>query len=154
METASLMSDTRTMFADSQLEHVNYKPQLTTLALQGEEWMEAEENQEEEICSDVFEGFLGGLLLSVDVNSSDPPQGLTLGSVSELLWSKTAKPSLLNSGEQGGTDGLRDSPSLDVQQDDLVAPDTTGSCLSRYTFETSVNGGYFPQTAAVSSTTQ
>ncbi|XP_028259644.1 interleukin-23 receptor [Parambassis ranga] len=156
METASLMSDTRTMFADSQLEHVNYKPQLATLALQGEEGMEAEENQEEESCSDVFEGFLGGLLLSVDVDSSDPPQGLTLGSVSELLWSKTAEPSLLNSGEQGGTDGglEADCPSLDVQQDDPVAPDTTESCLSQYTCETSVNGGYFPQTAAVSSTTQ
>ncbi|XP_008296046.1 interleukin-23 receptor [Stegastes partitus] len=156
-DTPLVLSETGTVFVGNQLEHGSYKPQIAALTPQEEE---AEENQRDvppnevdDTCSSVFEGLLGGLLSSVDVDFSDSPQGLTLGSVSGLLWPRTAETSVLNSGylqdSRATEDGVEtDSPfSLDVQKDDIMTPDTAD--LSLCAGETMLDGGYFPQVAAV-----
>uniref|UniRef100_A0A3P8SMS1 Fibronectin type-III domain-containing protein n=1 Tax=Amphiprion percula TaxID=161767 RepID=A0A3P8SMS1_AMPPE len=131
-----------------------YKPQIASLAPQEED---AEENQRYVPTNDVedtsvFEGLPGGLLSRMDVDFSDSPQGLTLGSVSGLLWPTTAETSVLNSSflqERIATeDGVEtDFPSsLDVQQDDIMTPDAAD--LSLCADETILTGGYFPQVAA------
>ncbi|XP_022614909.1 interleukin-23 receptor-like [Seriola dumerili] len=157
-ETPLLASDTRTVLVDSQLDHVSYKPQIATLAPQGEEVKETEEEQrdipaseKEDFCSSAFGGLLGGLLSSVEVDFSDSPLGPTLSSVGGLLWPKTPETSVLNRGflaEKRGTD----SPSLELEQSDIMTPDMADICLSQFTIETTLIGGYFPQVTAVSST--
>lgn len=161
-ETPLLMSDLGTVVIDSQLEHVSYKPQIATSAQQEEEVKETEEEQrdvptsgEEDGC--VFGGLLGGFQSSVEVDFTDPPLGLTLSSVSGLLWPKTPETtSVFNGGLLPGRAGTEnnveaDSASLDLQQGDIMTPDTADTCLPQYTV--SLTGGYFPQAAAVSSTT-
>lgn len=162
VNTPLVMPDTTTTINGCRMEHVGYKPQIFTLAAQGKDMSDVEdaqwddsETEEEDRCSVVFEGLLGGLLSSMDVEFSDSPQRLTLCSVSRLLWPKTAEGSVLNQGfSQGrtGTEGgvdKADFPSLDLQQED-VTPDTTDMCLSPCLFGTTLNGGYFPQVAAAS----
>ncbi|XP_071343501.1 interleukin-23 receptor isoform X2 [Trachinotus anak] len=152
-ETPLLASGTRTVIVDS---HIGYKPQIATLASQGEEEKESEEeriaaSEEEDICSSAFGGLLGGLLSSVEVDSSNSPLGPTLSSVGGLLWPKTSETtSVLDRGFLVGRRGT-DSPSLESQQDDIMTPDMADACLSQYTVETSLISGYFPQVAAVSS---
>ncbi|XP_031724184.1 interleukin-23 receptor isoform X2 [Anarrhichthys ocellatus] len=163
-ETPLLTSDSGTMLVDSLLEHVSYKPQIATSAQLGEEWKETEDEQrdvpsngEEDKC--VFGGLLGAFLSSAKVDFSDPPLGLTLSSVGGLLWPKSPETtSFLNGGFLLGRRGTEneveaDSPSLDLQQGEIMTPDTEDTCLSQHTVETTLTGGYFPQAAAVSSTT-
>lgn len=89
----------------------------------------------------------------MDVDCSDSPQRLTLASVSSLLWPKTAETSVLNSvfsqERRAAEDGVEtnSSSSLEVQQDDMMTPDT--AVLSLCAGETILNGGYFPQVAAI-----
>lgn len=154
-ETPLLVSETGMMLASNQLDHGSYKPQIAALTPQEED---AEETQKDAPTNEVedtsvFEGLLGGLLSSVDVDFSDSPQGPTLTSVSGLLWSKMAETSVLNSGflqeSRATEDGVEtDSLScLDVQQDDMMTPGTTD--LTLCAGETIMNGGYFPQVAAI-----
>lgn len=163
VETPLLTPDCGTMLADRQLEPVSYKPQIALLALQGEEEKETEEEQrdmstsgDQYRCSGVFGESLGGLLASVEVDFSDSPLGLTLSSVGGLSWSK-ASPAL-NRGVVLGRRRVEnvveaDSPSLQLQQEEITTPDTSGSCTSQYKVGTMLPYGYFPQAAADSSTT-
>lgn len=156
-ETSLLMSDSSTMLPVNQLEDVSYKPQI---AMQEEEGTETDEEHmdvatigEEDGCSSIY-GF-GGFLSSVEVDFSDLPLRLTLESVGGLLWHKTLEtPSVLNGvvslGRTENNVGA-DSPSLDLQQGEIKTCDTADRCLSPYTVETSLNGGYLPQVAAISS---
>lgn len=162
-ETPLLKSDCGTMLANSQLEHISYKPQIALLASQGEEVKETEEEQrdismsmEEDRCSTVFGGLLGGLLSSVEVDFSDSPLRPTLSSVGGLSWSKTSP--ALNRGVLPGrrrveNDTEAASLSLRVQQGEITTPDMSGACTSQYTIGTTLPYGYFPQVAADSSTT-
>ncbi|XP_054459001.1 interleukin-23 receptor [Anoplopoma fimbria] len=161
-ETPLLMSDPGTFPVDRLLEHVSYKPQIATSASQGEEGKETEDEQRDPTSSGdvdkcVFGGLLGGSLSSVEMDSSVAPLGLTLSSVG-LLWPKSPETThLLNGGfllERRGTenDVEADSPSLDLQQGEIMTPDTEDTYLSQWTVETTLTGGYFPQ-AAVSNTT-
>lgn len=162
VETPLLKSDCGTMLADSQLEPVSYKPQIALLTSQGEEVKETEEEQrdismsvEEDRCSGVFGGLLGGLLSSVEVDFSDSRLGLTLSSVGGLSWSKTSpvlNRGVLPSRRRVENDVEADSPSLRLLQGDIT-PDMSGTCTSQYTVETTLPYGYFPQVAADSSTT-
>lgn len=162
--TSLPMPDSGTMLADIQLEHVNYKPQIAMLALHREDVMETEEEQrdmptsgEEDRCSSVFGGFLGDFISSVKVDISDSHVGLTLSSVSCPTWPKTPETTRVLSGGfllgRRGTenDEEADFPSLDSQQGEIRNCDTADTCLSQYTVETKLTGGYFPQVAAVSS---
>ncbi|XP_049444202.1 interleukin-23 receptor isoform X1 [Epinephelus fuscoguttatus] len=162
-EAPLLTSHLQTMLVDGQLEHVSYKPQIATVLPQGEEVKEAEEEQrdvptsgEEDGC--VFSGFLGDFLSTVEVDCTGPPVGLTLSSVGDLLWTKTpGTTSFLNGGLLVGARETEnnveaDSPSLDLQQGEVMTTDTEDTCLSQYTADTILTGGYFPQVAAVSDT--
>ncbi|XP_059197057.1 interleukin-23 receptor isoform X2 [Centropristis striata] len=150
-ETPLLMSDPGTVLVDSLLEHAGYKPQIVTLSLHPEEVTETEEEvsssgEEEDRC--MFGGFLGGFLSGVEV--SDPPLGLTLSSVSGLLWPKSHESDfngrlLLESHVEA------DSPSLESHRGEIMTPDSADCCLSQFTAETTLTAGYFPQVAAVSS---
>ncbi|KAF3691117.1 Leukemia inhibitory factor receptor [Channa argus] len=157
VETPLLTSHSGTMPVDCQLEHVNYKPQFTTLALQEEE-AEAEQKGvsagvEEGGRSGVFRGLLGGLLSSVDMDFSDSPLGVPLSSVAGLLWPKTSPVS-----KRGVLQGRRltengaDSAFLELPQGEIT-PNESETCMSAYTVGTMLHYGYFPQVAAVSSTT-
>ncbi|KAM7410256.1 hypothetical protein PAMA_001616 [Pampus argenteus] len=163
VKTPLLETDPGTMLGDSQLEHINYKPQTATSAPQEEEVKEAEEDQtdapacgEEDKCFSVFRGLFGGLLSSVEVDFSDSPLGPTLGSVNCLLWPKTPETaSILDKGFLLGRKETESnmevvSPSVDVQQAEIMTPDHVDTCLSQYTAETTLTGGYFPQESAVS----
>lgn len=157
-ETPLLTLDCGTMLVGSQLEHVSYKPQVATFALQGEEVKETEEEQrdisvsgEEDICSSVYGGLLRGLLSNVEVEFSDSPLVLTLSSVNGLLWPKTE--AVLNRGVLSGMTGTEndvgvDFPSLELQQDEKMSCD-----VSQYTIEKTLTDAYFPQVAIVSSST-
>ncbi|XP_027145720.1 interleukin-23 receptor isoform X2 [Larimichthys crocea] len=160
-----ISADPGTTLVDSQLEHVSYKPQIATLDLQeAEEVMETEEelrdvqtSWEEDRC--VFGGLLRGFLSNVEVDFSDSPVGLTLSSVTGLLLPKTpATTTVINGAFLLGTrvaenDVEADSSSLDLHQGEIMTHDTTDTCLSQYTVETTLTDGYFPQVAAISSTT-
>lgn len=155
-ETPLLLSDP---------EHVSYKPQIAVWATNGDDVMETEEEQrdmptcgEENRCSSVG-GSLGGFLSSVEVDFSNSPLGLTLSSVSCPLWPKTPETtSVLSEGFLLGrrltkADVEADSASLDSQRVEMMTRDTADTCLSQCTVETTLTDGYFPQVAAVSSTT-
>ncbi|XP_044056758.1 interleukin-23 receptor isoform X2 [Siniperca chuatsi] len=161
-ETPLLMSDAGTILVDSRLENVSYKPQIATVAPEGDEvkWTEEEQRDvptsgEEDRCSSAFGGLLGGLLSSVELDFSDSPLGLTLSSVSGVLWPKTPETtSVLDGGlllRRRGTENNveADSPSLDLQQGETMTPDTADTCLCQYTLETTLTGGYFPQAATL-----
>ncbi|XP_042273490.1 interleukin-23 receptor [Thunnus maccoyii] len=154
--------ETNPKSADSQLEHVCYKPQTAASAPQEEEVKEAEEEQrdmpacrEEDRCLNVFGELFGGLLSGVEVDFSDSPRGLTLGSVNHLLWPKPPETAnVLNKGFLLGRRGAEsnvevDSPSVDLQQAERMTPDQVDTCLSQYTIETALTGDYFPQVSAV-----
>ncbi|XP_069007177.1 interleukin-23 receptor [Embiotoca jacksoni] len=160
-ETTFLTSDAGTNFVNSQLEHVSYKPHVAPLSPQEKEAEDAEEKQmdgparAEEHLSSEFQKFVGGLLPSVKVDYSDSSWGLTLESVRALPWPKTSETSVVNRSflqeRRGPEEGEEaDSPSPDFQQDDIMTPDPTDTCLYECTGETTLNGGYFPQVAAVS----
>lgn len=162
VETPLLKSDCGTMLVDRQLEDVSYKPQIATMASQEEEVNLTEEEQgdistseeEEDRCSGVFEGLVGGLLSSVEVDYSDSPLGLTLSSVGGLSWPKTSpvlRRGLLPVQRGIENDVEADSPSLRLQQEEIT-PDMSETCTTQYTFGTTLPYGYFPQVAAVSST--
>lgn len=164
VETPLLETSPGTMLADSQLEQFSYKPHIGTSAPQEEEVKEAEEEQgdlpacgEEGRCLSVYKGLFGGLLSSVEVDFSDSPLGPTLSSVNCLLWPKTPETaSVLNKGFLLGMRGSNeevDSPSVDLQQAEIMTPDQADICLSQYTVETILAGGYFPQVSAVSNNT-
>lgn len=155
VETPLLDTGSGTMLADSDLEHVSYKPQIITSSPLEEEVQEAEEEQrdmpafgEEDGCLSVFED----LLSSVEVDFSDSPLGLTLSSVNCLLWPKTPETiSVLNKGILLGRTGSNveeDSRSMDSQQAEIMTPDQGGTVSQ--CAETSLTGGYFPQVSAVS----
>ncbi|XP_038572256.1 interleukin-23 receptor isoform X3 [Micropterus salmoides] len=160
------VSDTGTTLVDSRLEHVSYKPQIAVVASQGEEVKQTDEEQrdvptsgEEERCSSAFGGLLSGLLSSVELDFSDSPLGLTLCSVGSVLQPTTPETkSVLDGGFSMGQRLAENnveaaSASLDLQPGETMTPDTADTCLSLYTLETTLTGGYFPQVAAVSSTT-
>ncbi|XP_045904690.1 interleukin-23 receptor isoform X1 [Micropterus dolomieu] len=160
------VSDTGTTLVDSRLEHVSYKPQIAVVASQGEEVKQTDEEQrdvptsgEEERCSSAFGGLLSGLLSSVELEFSDSPLGLTLCSVGSVLQPTTPETtSVLDGGFSMGQRLAENnveaaSASLDLQPGETMTPDTADTCLSLYTLETTLTGGYFPQVAAVSSTT-
>ncbi|KAK5870003.1 hypothetical protein PBY51_024671 [Eleginops maclovinus] len=161
VDTPLLMSVTGTMLIDSQPEHVGYKPQIATLTLQQEEVNETEEERrdipsslDEDSC--MLEGLLGGFLPRVEVEFTDPPPELNLSSFGSLLWPQTPEISVLNEGFLLGrreTENIveADLPTLDLQQGEIMTPDTSDTCLSHYTEEVTLTGGYFPQAAAVSS---
>ncbi|CAI5639948.1 unnamed protein product [Oreochromis niloticus] len=165
VKTPFLMSDTEKMLVDRRLEHVGYKPQTGMMNSEEEEVNEVEEKQmdtplngEDGRCSSVFEGLLSGLLLSVDVNSSYSSREHTRGFVNDHLRPKPPEPSTISRGFQflqqhrGTVDEVEtDSPSLDLQQDEIMTPDTADPSLSQCTGEIILFGGYFPQIAAVSS---
>uniref|UniRef100_A0A671VZ83 Fibronectin type-III domain-containing protein n=1 Tax=Sparus aurata TaxID=8175 RepID=A0A671VZ83_SPAAU len=129
-ETSLLMSNSGTMLAVNQLEDVSYKPQIAMQEEEGtetdEEHMDVATTGEEDGCSSIY-GF-GGFLSSVEVDFSDLPLRLTLESVGGLLWPKTLEtPSVLNGGVSlGRTENNvgADSPSLDLQQDEIKTCDT------------------------------
>ncbi|XP_036969484.1 interleukin-23 receptor isoform X1 [Acanthopagrus latus] len=161
-ETPLLTSDSGTMLAVSQLEDVSYKPQIAMLALQEEEGTETDEEhmdvatiEEEDGCSSMYGGLFEDFLSSVEVDFSDVPLRLTLRSVGGLLRPKTQETTtVLNGGVLLGRSENKvaaDSPSLDLQQDEIKMCDTADRCLSQYTVETTLTDGYFPQVAAVSS---
>lgn len=147
------------MFVSKQLQHVGYKPQVARLASLGEQETEEEHRNvaktgEEDGCSGVFGGFVGHLLSSMEVDSSDSPLGLTLGSVPGLLWPET--PETESVWNRDFLQGRREpdsnmdtvSPSVDLQQAEGLTPDQT--CLPQYLVEATLTGGYFPQIAALS----
>ncbi|XP_039985128.1 interleukin-23 receptor [Xiphias gladius] len=164
-QTPLLASETGTMLVDSQLEHVNYKPQISMLASQGEEVKETEAEQreipasgEEDICSGVFGGLLGEVLSSGEVDFSDSPLGPTLSSVGGLLCPKISETASVLTrgllvGRRGTESGVEaDSPSLELQQGHRMTPDMADTFLSQYSVETTITGGYFPQVVAASAT--
>ncbi|XP_037627239.1 interleukin-23 receptor isoform X1 [Sebastes umbrosus] len=161
--TPLLTSHPGTMLVDGQLEDVGYKPQIASLAPPGGEEVKETEEEQRDIPSSGEEdrcalGLLGSFLSGVEVDITDPPLGPTLSSVGGLLWPKTPETtSVLNQGFLLGRTGTEnnvraDSPSLDLQQGGIMTPDSADTCLSQYTVET-LTGGYFPQTAALSSAT-
>ncbi|XP_041862594.1 interleukin-23 receptor [Melanotaenia boesemani] len=152
-ETHTSVTDTGTII----VEHYNYKPHITALIPPVEEVKDTEEMHRDVPAEEdsVFKGLLK--LLSVDVDFSDSSRGLTLGSVTGFLWPKTAETSLLHKvllQERRGSKEHEeaDSLSLELQQDNILTPHTTESCFSQYAGEATLNGGYFPQVAAVSTT--
>lgn len=161
--TPLLTSHPGTMLVDGQLEDVGYKPQIASLAPPGGEEVKETEEEQRDIPSSGEEdrcalGLLGSFLSSVEVDFTDPPLGPTLSSVGGFLWPKTPETtSVLTQGFLLGRTGTEnnvraDSPSLDLQQGEIMTPDSADTCLSQYTVET-LTGGYFPQTAALSSVT-
>ncbi|XP_026161313.1 interleukin-23 receptor isoform X2 [Mastacembelus armatus] len=158
--TALLTSDSGTMLVDCQLEHVSYKPQIAKVVSQREEVEETAEEQkdisasvEEDRCSSVSGELLGGLLSSVEVDFSDSPVGLTLRSVSGLLWPKS--PPVFNKVSVGrrGTenDVTVDFASLELKQCKTTSPGLADNCSSQCTGDTMMTAGYFPQVAEVRS---
>lgn len=158
VETPLLDTDPGAMHADSHLEHVSYKPQTATSTPQEEEVQEAEEEQgdmptfgEEDRCLSVFGELFGGLLSSVEVDFSDSPLGLTLGSVNRLLWPKTPETAnILNKGVllgRTGSDAAEDSLCVDLQQADIMTPAQVDTMPQNA--ETSLSDGYFPQVSTV-----
>lgn len=166
VETPFLTSDTGNMLVESRLEHVGYKPQNDMTTSQQEEATEPETKQrdgppngEDDSCSSVFEGLLSGLLLSVDVNFSDSSRELTHSFVNDHLWPKTTETSTVSRDfrflqESGETaDAVEtDSLSLDLQQDEIMTPDTAATSLCQCTGEmtSALTGRYFPQVAVFS----
>lgn len=133
--------------AGTQPEHVCYKPQVAASAPQPEEVKEAEEEQGDvdDRCSGVFEGFLGGLLASVEVDFSNSP--LDLG----LSWLKTSP--VLSRGflpvqRASGEDAEAESSSPRLRQGRVTAADVS---LAHYSAGTTLPCGYVPQVAAVGS---
>ncbi|XP_068175752.1 interleukin-23 receptor [Antennarius striatus] len=163
-ETALLMSDPG-LLGDSQVEHVGYKPQIVMLDSREEEEMVTEEEQremppkKEDRYPDVFRGLLGGFLPNVEVDLSDSPFGLTLASAGSLVWPKTYETTNVPVGgfllESALTEDNVEAncPSLYSQQGGLMTRDTADTCSSQFTDTARLTGGYFPQVAAVSSTT-
>ncbi|GAA6222352.1 interleukin-12 receptor subunit beta-2-like [Lates japonicus] len=162
-ETPLLASDTGTMLGDAELDRISYRPQVAPLASQGEETEEEQRaisvSGEEDKCSSVFGGLVGGLLSSVEVDFSDSPLGPTLSSVGGLLFPKTPETTIILNGAflvgRRETEGevAADSPSLELQQSDIMTPDLEDTCLFPYTDEMKLTAGYFPQVAAISSGT-
>ncbi|CAJ1060178.1 interleukin-23 receptor [Xyrichtys novacula] len=164
VETPLLLSDPEVTLLDCQLEHVSYKPQISTVAVQGEELKETEEQMNTPTSGqeDTFLSISGGLLRSflsnVEADSSVSPLRKTLGSVSPLLWPKTAeKRSVLKEDlpdeRRAEKDVEVDSPCQDLQQCETMICDPADAYLSQCKAEASLTGGYFPQVAAVCRTT-
>lgn len=163
VETPLLASDTGTMVGDAELDRISYRPQVVPLASQGEETEEEQRaisvSGEEDKCSSIFGGLVGGLLSSVEVDFSDSSLGPTLSSVGGLLFPKTPETTIILNGAflvgRRETEGevAADSPSVELQQSDIMTPDLEDTCLFPYTDEMKLTAGYFPQAAAISSST-
>ncbi|CAN9500602.1 unnamed protein product [Ophioblennius macclurei] len=155
-ETPSqIMSDTWAELSDSPHVKSGYKPQIAILPHHGKEMNEREdkqddnpENKEEDGCTCAFGGLMDGILFDGVVDFSDSPHGLTHSSVTAPLCPTTAETIVLI--EQSVR---AESPSLSLKQDDFLTPDTTDTSFSQLTNEAMLNSGYFPQVAAVRSTT-
>lgn len=143
--------ETPLLLVDGRVEPVSYKPQA---ALQREESKETDEEQsdvptsgQEDGCLSLPQGLLGGLLSTVEVDFSASPPGLTLSSVSDLLWPEPTETTGVSKEGYLPEKGV-DQPCQDFMQDGTIIcdPDT---CVSLA--ETSLTDGYFPQVADVSS---
>lgn len=156
VDTPLLISDTKAMLVDSQVEPVSYKPQVT---LQREDSNKTDEEHTDtptsrrvERCLSLPGGLLGGLLSTVEVDFSASPLGLTLSSESDVLWPEpTETMSVLKECYLPETDMEVDCPCQDFQQGEIIT--TCGpaeTCVSRA--ERSLTDGYFPQVADVSTT--
>ncbi|RVE74003.1 hypothetical protein OJAV_G00037010 [Oryzias javanicus] len=148
------MSEVRALLAD----HAGYKPQLTPLH-PGEEEIDEEEEQRDAAeypdkdpfsspCGDL----LSSLLSSVEVEYSDTFQGLTLGSITGLLWPKSGETNIFLQGKQTTAGFVEaDSVSVDMRQDsDIRSSHIADMSLSRCAGEMKLDSGYFPQVTAVS----
>lgn len=159
--TPLLPSHPLTALADSQLEHVTYKPQISLPSQHEEDVTEAEEEQwdilisgERNGCSS---GRLGGFLSSVELDFSDVPLELTLGSCP--LWHKPLDLAIaLDAGLLPGsrlTEAHSVSPSVGAQrQQEIMTRDTADAYFSQSTVEPRLIDGYLPQVAAVCCDTQ
>ncbi|XP_053285858.1 interleukin-23 receptor isoform X2 [Pleuronectes platessa] len=160
-ETPSLPSDTGTALVERQMEHVSYKPHITTLASKKEEVEEEPKdvpvNVEEEVCLSEFGGLPGGLLSSVEIDYSDSPLEPTLSSFDGILRPKTPKATdVLSGGFSTGERGTEseaevDCPSLELHQGVVHTPDMAETCFSQNT-EMMLSGGYFPQVTTLCDT--
>lgn len=143
------------MHVDSQVEHVNYKPQIVMFDPHREDVKEAdvEQSGDEDRCSGAFGGLLGGLFSSVEVDFSDLPLALTLTSVGGLLLPKTS-PVLTRgvSPEQHVTKNDVEVDSLELQQGEMTTTDLPDTFVSPYRVGTTLPCDYFPQVAAVGNT--
>ncbi|XP_034387626.1 interleukin-23 receptor [Cyclopterus lumpus] len=131
----------------------SYKPQAATPAPRWDERKETEDERrdgEEDRCP--FGGLLGGFLTGERVDLSDPALGLTLADAGGFLWPKTPETTIFLDGDfllgRMGPENRMEADSLDSQQGEILIPEST--CFSQYTVET-LTGGYFPQAAALSS---
>lgn len=157
-ETHLLTSDPGSVLVDSHRDHVSYKPQIATLAKLGEGAKDTEDEQgdtwasdEEDVCPGTLDGLLGDLLSSVEVDSSDSPLRPTLRSAGDPLWPKTLETTSALDKDLLGRGRGGDSPLLELLQGDIVTSDMADACLSEFTVETSLIGGYLPQVDAASS---
>lgn len=155
--TPLLTSHPLTALADSQLEHVSYKPQIDLPSQHDEDVTEAEEEQWDTLtnaegngCSS---GRLGGFLSSVELDFSDMPLELTLSRCP--LWHKSLDSAIvLDAGLLPGS-GLTVSPSVGAQrQHEIMTRDTADGYFSQSTVEPRLIDGYLPQAAAVCCDTQ
>ncbi|KAG7514505.1 hypothetical protein JOB18_035770 [Solea senegalensis] len=163
-QAPSLETDVGTVLVDSQLQDISYKPQISVLASQEETGKETEDesnsvaaDREEDTTSSVFEGLLGGLLSSVEVDCS-VSHLQALSSVGDPLWPKAPETSgAPHRYFQAGTRGAEcevevNCASVELQQGDIMTPDIADTCPSTCTVATLLTNGYFPQLAAVSCT--
>ncbi|KAM7012031.1 interleukin-23 receptor [Tautogolabrus adspersus] len=163
-QTPLLMSDPEAMLEDCQLEHVSYKPQISTLASQEQGSRETEEELKDASSSGLEDRnlgvpgeLLGSFMSSVEGDFCVTPLGLTLISVSDPPWDQTPETTRVMDGsfllERRGTehDVEVDSASLDLQQGEIKISDPADTCFSQYKF--SQTAGYFPQVAAVNTLT-
>lgn len=153
--THLLASDPGSVFVDSHRDHVSYKPQIAT---PGEGAKDTEDEQgdmsasdEEDVCPGMLDGLLGDLLSGVEVDSSDSPLRPTLHSAGDPLWPKTLETTSALDKDLLGRGRGGDSPLLELLQGDIVTSDMADACLSEFTVETGLIGGYLPQLAAASS---
>ncbi|XP_020509160.2 interleukin-23 receptor [Labrus bergylta] len=163
-QTPLLMSDPEATLEDCQLEHVGYKPQISTLAPQGQGLRETEEELKDASSSGLEDrnrgvpgGLLGGFMSSVEGDFCVPPLGLTLISVSDPPWPQTQETTSVMDGgflmERRGTehDVELDAACPDLQQGGIKISDPADTCSSQY--QTSQTAGYFPQVASVGTLT-
>lgn len=159
--TPLLPSHPLTALADSQLEHVSYKPQIALPSQHDEDVAEAEEEQWDTLTSGEGNGLpsgrLGGFLSSVELDFSDVPLELTLSS--RPLWHKSLDSAIvLDAGllpGSGLTEARSLSPSVGAQrQQEIMTRDTADAYFSQRTVEPRLIDGYLPQVAAVCCDTQ
>lgn len=159
--TPLLPSHSLTALADSQLEHVSYKPQTALPSQHDENVTEAEEEQWDTLTSGegngCSSGRVGGFLSGLELDFSDAPLELTLSSCP--LWHKSLDSAIvLDTGllpGSGLTEARSVSPSVGAQrQQEMMTRDTADTYFSQSTVETRLIDGYLPQVVAVCCDTQ